>query len=256
MTEKRQGRRSAEDALNTRYQILKVAAQLFCDLGYARVSLRNISEKAGVSHSLIRHHFGSKEKIWHSISDGIHRYVEHYMHKVIDNIPAATPANVKIYLFTMRLIAHGLIVKQPIQLIADAIRQDDALIDYFIDNSGEIERLIQGFADEYNQQCPDKTVNISEIKWQMIMYTHSAASLTPFLLQTWREQTTDLDQCLLNHWQLFNQLMIEKYGISQAYVLTPSSVQELVYKVNFDWQKQCAYSSVLPKSLDAEVGGK
>ncbi|OXX74198.1 TetR/AcrR family transcriptional regulator, partial [Vibrio sp. V03_P4A6T147] len=65
---KRQGRRSATDAQKTKRDILVVAADLFCELGYARVSLRTISEKAGVSHSLLRHHFGSKEQIWRSIS--------------------------------------------------------------------------------------------------------------------------------------------------------------------------------------------
>ncbi|GAL04420.1 transcriptional regulator TetR family [Photobacterium aphoticum] len=69
MTEKKQGRRSAQAAEETKLHIMTVAADMFCELGYERVSLRNISDRAGVSHSLIRHHFGSKEKIWHSISD-------------------------------------------------------------------------------------------------------------------------------------------------------------------------------------------
>ncbi|NAX33939.1 TetR/AcrR family transcriptional regulator, partial [Vibrio sp. V29_P1S30P107] len=217
MNEKRQGRRSAQDAHQTRCHILKIAAKLFCELGYARVSLRQISEKAGVSHSLIRHHFGSKEKIWHSISDGIHDYMEHYLRRVIDEIPSTTPANVKLYLFTMRLLAHGLIIKQPIQLIADAVRQEDALFDYFIDTSGEIEHIIESFAEQYNQQCPEYPIKIWEVKWQMIMYTHSAASLTPFLRETWRDENADLAQCLLKHWQLFNELMIHKYRITPQY---------------------------------------
>jgi AcrR family transcriptional regulator len=51
MSEKKQGRRSAQDAQQTKTDILQVAAELFCELGYERVSLRNISDKAGVSHS-------------------------------------------------------------------------------------------------------------------------------------------------------------------------------------------------------------
>lgn len=240
MSEKKQGRRSAQDAQKTRYHILEIAAELFCELGYERVSLRSISEKAGVSHSLIRHHFGSKEKIWHSISDGLHLYMEHYLRRVIDEIPSATPANVKLYHFTMRLLAHGLIIKQPIQLIADAVRQEDALFDYFIDTSGELEHLIESFADQYNQQCPDNPIKIWEVKWQMIMYTHSAASLTPFLKETWRDEDADLEQCLLNHWQLFNELMIHKYQIADEFILNPNSVQELVYDVAYSWEQQCA----------------
>ena len=59
MSERKQGRRSAQAAEETKGEILCVAGELFCGLGYERVSLRQISEKAGVSHSLIRHHFGN-----------------------------------------------------------------------------------------------------------------------------------------------------------------------------------------------------
>lgn len=39
MIEKKQGRRSAQDAQKTRYHIITIAAELFCELGYSRVSL-------------------------------------------------------------------------------------------------------------------------------------------------------------------------------------------------------------------------
>lgn len=240
MTEKKQGRRSAQDAQRTRHHILKVAAEMFCELGYARVSLRHISEKAGVSHSLIRHHFGSKEKIWHSISDGLHLYMQHYIRNVLDNIPASTPVNVKLYQFIMRLLAHGLIIKQPIQLIADAVRQEDALFDYFIDNAGELECLIEELASQYNAQYPQSPIKIWELKWQMIMYTHCAASLTPFLKETWQEETDEIDTCLLRHWQLFNEIMVTKFNVPDEYIMRPECVDDLVYRLNFSWEKHCA----------------
>lgn len=236
MIEKKQGRRSAQDAQKTRHLILTIAAELFCELGYSRVSLRNISEKAGVSHSLIRHHFGSKEKIWHSISDGLHAYTVHYMQKILAEIPANTPVNIKLYQLIMRLLAHGLIVKQPIQLIADAVRQEDKLFDYFLDTSGEIQVLIESLAADYNQQFPKSPIKVWEIKWQMIMYTHSAASLTPFLRETWCDETQELDECLLRHWQLFNQLMVVKFNIEDTFVMRPKSVHELVYQLCHDWR--------------------
>lgn len=237
MTEKKQGRRNAQDAQKTRYHILEVATELFCELGYARVSLRNISEKAGVSHSLIRHHFGSKEKIWHAISDGLHIYMEHYIRRILQEIPDNTPANIQLYLFSVRLLAHMLIVKQPIQLIADAVRQEDALFDYFIDHSGELECLIETLAQEYNEQFSQTPIKIWEIKWQMIMYAHSAASLTPFLKETWREETDDLDECLLRHWNLYNLLMVEKFHIDEHTRLSPSCVHELVYELDESWRE-------------------
>lgn len=239
MTEKRQGRRSAQDAQKTRYHILKVAAEMFCELGYARVSLRHISEKAGVSHSLIRHHFGSKEKIWHSISDGLHLYMQSYIRTVIAHIPEDTPANIKLYCFLIRILAHALIIKQPIQLIADAARQENALVDYFIDNAGELEALTEALADQYNEQYPETPINIWETKWHLIMFAHSAASMTPLLKDTWSDETDDVDECLLRHWQLFNQMMAQKFHVPEAAVLKPKSVKELLLPHDYDWEKQC-----------------
>ncbi|MDA0128565.1 TetR/AcrR family transcriptional regulator [Vibrio sp. MarTm2] len=232
MVERKQGRRSAQDAEKTKCEIMRVATELFCELGYERVSLRNISDKAGVSHSLIRHHFGSKEQIWYAISDGLHKYMENYLHTILDNIPKDATANVKLYLFSVQLLAHMLIAKQPIQLIADAVRQEDALFDYFIDNTGEIEALVNSIADEYNEQYPETPVKIWEVKWQMIMFAHSAASLAPFMVETWRDETKDFDQCLLNHWGMFNHMMACRFSIPQEERLAPSKVEDLVFEVS------------------------
>ncbi|WP_165314009.1 TetR/AcrR family transcriptional regulator [Vibrio ziniensis] len=240
MTDKKQGRRSADDAHKTRLHILREATNLFCELGYARVSLRNISEKAGISHSLIRHHFGSKEKIWHHISDGMHHYMELYLRKVLAEIPVDTAVNVKLYQFVMRILAHGLIVKQPIQFIADAVRQEDALIDYFIDTAGELENIVEGLSSQYNNEYPDAPIKVWEIKWQMIMFSHGAASLTPFMKETWIDETSSLDQCLLKQWQLFNDIMVHKLNIAQADIMHPVSVKELVYELCYNWEEECA----------------
>ncbi|MFW7525014.1 TetR/AcrR family transcriptional regulator [Vibrio ostreicida] len=231
MTERKQGRRSAQDAEKTKCEILRVASELFCSLGYERVSLRNISEQAGVSHSLIRHHFGSKEKIWHAISDNLDRYMENYMHTLIDNMPQNITANVKLYLLSVQLLAHLLTFKQPIQLIADAVRQEDSLFDYFIDNSGELEALVNSIADDYNQAFPESKVKIWEIKWQMIMFAHGAASLAPFMKETWVDETSDDQECLLKHWDMFNQMMVSRLHVPQAFVLQPSRVDELVFEL-------------------------
>ncbi|MEL7292967.1 MAG: TetR/AcrR family transcriptional regulator [Pseudomonadota bacterium] len=234
MTERKQGRRSAQDAEKTKREIMCVATELFCELGYERVSLRNISDKAGVSHSLIRHHFGSKEQIWYAISDGLHRYMESYMRTIIDNMPSNVGSNVKLYLFSVRLLAHMLQFKQPIQLIADAVRQEDALFDYFIDNSGEIEALVIQLGEQYNQEHPTTPVKIWEVKWQMIMFAHGAASLTPFMKETWCDETDDIEVCLLKHWQMYNTMMSCRFQVDDNYILKPERISDLVYDVQCD----------------------
>ncbi|OLQ84973.1 TetR family transcriptional regulator [Vibrio ponticus] len=235
MIERKQGRRSAQDAVKTKGEILRVAADMFCELGYERVSLRQISERAGVSHSLIRHHFGSKEKIWYAISDGLQEYMVGYIHTIIENMPEKLPANEKLYIFAVRLLAHMLLNKQPIQLIADAVRQEDALFDYFVDQSGKIQTIVDSIADEYNREHPDTPIKVWEIKWQMLMYAHGAASLSPFLQQTWSDETTDKEQCLLNHWQMFNKIMAARLQVDASKVLNPEkSIAELVYPTQCD----------------------
>ncbi|UPR49138.1 TetR/AcrR family transcriptional regulator [Vibrio cyclitrophicus] len=238
MTEKKQGRRSAKDAEETRFLIMGVAADMFCEQGYDSVSLRNISEKAGVSHSLIRHHFGSKEKIWHSISDCLHEYFQSYITKIMEELPKDVSPNVTIYLFSMRLFTNMIHSRKPMQLITDSVRQKDNLVDYFIDNVGNVEKEINMLAEEYNDANPENLINIYEIKWQMIMYAHGAVCLTPFMESTWNEgdmQSTP-EEALLKHWQLFNTQMINTFNISNEWVLNPSSIEELIYEVPCEWK--------------------
>lgn len=182
MTERKQGRRSAEAAEQTKCLILRVAADMFCELGYERVSLRNISEKAGVSHSLIRHHFGSKEKIWQAVSDGMDDFMQSYMAQLVNEMPENTPSNQKIYLFMVRMLAFALMNPHPIQMIADAIRQDDdALLQYFLRSEDEFAAIFTQLFSEYNREFPEKPTDQWESKWQMLLFAHGAVSLTPMM---------------------------------------------------------------------------
>ncbi len=238
MTEKKQGRRSAKDAEETRFQIMTVAAEMFCDLGYERVSLRNISEKAGVSHSLIRHHFGSKEKIWHSISDCLHSYFQSYISKIMQELPKDITPNISIYLFSMRLFTNMIHSRRPMQLLSDSVRQTDNLVDYFIDNVGDLEYEINMLADQFNDANPDNIVNIYEIKWQMIMYANGAVCLTPFMESTWNEgdMKATSEEALMKHWQMFNSQMISKFQVEDEWVLNPSCLEDLIYDVPCVWK--------------------
>lgn len=63
------GRRSAEVAERTRHAILVAAAALFTERGFDSVSLRDIADRAGTTHGLIRHHFGAKDRVWSAVLD-------------------------------------------------------------------------------------------------------------------------------------------------------------------------------------------
>lgn len=55
--------------------VLDAALELFAQDGFADTSLRDISRKSGVSHTLILHHFGSKEALYSAVK---RRVVEGY----------------------------------------------------------------------------------------------------------------------------------------------------------------------------------
>lgn len=62
-------KKQRRDAAATSEQILDAAEKLFSEHGFAHVSVREISEEAGVTKSLIHHHFGAKEALWQAVKE-------------------------------------------------------------------------------------------------------------------------------------------------------------------------------------------
>ncbi|KXF83082.1 TetR/AcrR family transcriptional regulator [Enterovibrio coralii] len=229
MQERRQGRRSAETAEQTKHEIMHVAADMFAELGFERVSLRNISEKAGVSHSLIRHHFGSKEQIWKSISDAMDEYMQSYITLLIEKMPNDTSSAERIYHFLVKMLAFTLLNPRPIQFIADAVRQgDDSLLTYFLGSKEEFASVFGVLFDDYNAEHPEKPVHMWEMKWQLLQCSHAATSLRPIMFETWPESADKTDILLLNHWKLFNRSMAMQLDIKPEQMLAPEKLEDLV----------------------------
>ncbi|MEM5518052.1 TetR/AcrR family transcriptional regulator [Henriciella sp. AS95] len=51
-------------AAETRSRILDVAYEVFAEKGYDTANTRDIAAAAGVTHTTIRYHFGSKDELW------------------------------------------------------------------------------------------------------------------------------------------------------------------------------------------------
>lgn len=62
----------------TKQAILNAAEELFLENGFGNTPLSHIAKKAGVTKSLIHHHFESKESLWNEIK---HRALEEYAAK-------------------------------------------------------------------------------------------------------------------------------------------------------------------------------
>lgn len=63
------------DAEATKKAILSAAEATFLSQGYGGASLSEIARRAGVTKSLIHHHFGSKGDLWHQVK--LHRFSEY-----------------------------------------------------------------------------------------------------------------------------------------------------------------------------------
>src|SRR5918998_843837 len=63
------GRQTAQIAEETKRNIVEAALDVFSDVGYEGASLRDVAARAGTTHGLIRHHFGSKEGVWRAVVD-------------------------------------------------------------------------------------------------------------------------------------------------------------------------------------------
>ena len=68
-------RQQVHNPESVRTAVLDAALELFAQFGFSETSIRDISNKAGVSHPLILHHFGSKEHLYESVK---RRVVEGY----------------------------------------------------------------------------------------------------------------------------------------------------------------------------------
>ncbi|MDG3085592.1 TetR/AcrR family transcriptional regulator [Vibrio hannami] len=237
MNVRKQGRRSAQTAESTKYQILTVAAEMFCTLGYERVSLRNISDSAGVSHSLIRHHFGSKEQIWYAISDKLHEYMEGYLFALLEDIDQNLPVNQRLYQFCIRMNAHMLLVPKPLQFTADVVRQEGEFFDYMVDKHGKIEHVFDILVEEFNSKHPKNRVNMWEQKWLLISSAHAAISLKPFLKAVWPDSKDDESRLLVNHWELYNSQVAKNFLIEEDQMLHSDDLSTFLLPMAECWNR-------------------
>lgn len=228
VTEKKQGRRSAQEAEQTKKAILKVGAELFCQYGYKKVSLRQISEQAGVSHSLLRYHFGCKEKIWQQISDSIAQYFQDYFQYIINSLPKSLPANVQLYMLMNRVLACSLNDPRAVTFLADAVRQEKKMVNYLLEPSKKNNQLLERLMTEFKQDYPDSPLTSKTIRWQTTIYSHASSTLEPLMLHA--HDTEDKELAMFTHWQAFSRLLAIQLHVADEYIETPEKLSDVIVK--------------------------
>lgn len=82
-----EGRKRDSEATKT--AILDAAETLFTEKGFADVSLTQLAKAAGVTKSLIHHHFGSKENLWSEVKARFFgAFFEGQIRRLLDNQPS------------------------------------------------------------------------------------------------------------------------------------------------------------------------
>jgi TetR/AcrR family transcriptional regulator len=83
---KQLGKQSEEVSKKTKKKIILSALKIFAHEGFFNAKLRDIAALAGTTHSLIRHHFGSKEDLWKAVVDyGLRMHVDRLKQIITDS---------------------------------------------------------------------------------------------------------------------------------------------------------------------------
>lgn len=60
---------SGSDAGRARHAMLDAAQHVFAERGFDAPGLRDVTDRAGVAHGMVRHHFGTKTELWQAVVD-------------------------------------------------------------------------------------------------------------------------------------------------------------------------------------------
>ena len=147
------GRRSDIDARQTRLNIIQRASAIFAKHGFDAASIRDIAAQSGVTHGLIRHHFGTKEDIWRAVIDAL---IEELMASAVPLIEAAQRNNTTAHDTVKAVSRHAIILtaRYPnvIHLLVHESVDGGARLDYFMLQLMPIRRLMDPLISDVQRE--------------------------------------------------------------------------------------------------------
>lgn len=69
---------------DTRTRLLELTAELFAEIGYAAVSMREIARTAGLTPAALYHHFADKDALYEAVLEHVYRSRTQALHAVLD----------------------------------------------------------------------------------------------------------------------------------------------------------------------------
>lgn len=183
---RRPGKRSRKVAEKTKESIRLAALNLFATKGFHDANLREIAVKAGTSHNLIRHHFGSKDDLWKAVVDYGLALRVNQIKEIIDNGQSLD----RVELFKKTIESHILFAAEHTDLakiLQHSNTRSSAHLDYIIEKQAAVHGLVEPIFKDVQQRGYFKD------------FDHDSFSVYMRALAETPIATSDLSNKLLKH---------------------------------------------------------
>lgn len=136
------GKQSREVSEKTKETVLKAALKIFAREGFHNAKLREISDLTGTTHSLIRHHFGSKDDLWKAVVDYGLNLHEKSLLKILKLNKSADPVNLFRHFITSYV---SIIAKNPelSKIMLHDNSRSSPHLEYLIERQKQLHSIIE-----------------------------------------------------------------------------------------------------------------
>lgn len=130
-----QGRKRAHQqrAIDTREQLIAAAAKGFAKHGFEGVSTRMISKAAGVQHTLITYHFGTKDGLWRAVMTEMHGRYRKKMDERLKDVHKSDDVT-KLRVFWEEFIRFAALHPEWHALMSHVAGSSDERLEWLMDN--------------------------------------------------------------------------------------------------------------------------
>ncbi|MCF8094946.1 MAG: TetR/AcrR family transcriptional regulator [Desulfobacteraceae bacterium] len=136
------GKQPKEVAEKTKERIIKTSLKVFAQEGFNNAKLRDIAAQAGTTHSLIRHHFGSKEDLWMAVVDYGLKLHEDRLKRIIESGQCTDP----VELFKTIIRSHVFFTAQNPEITKVLLHDNSKAsrhLDYIVEKEKGIHDIVE-----------------------------------------------------------------------------------------------------------------
>ncbi|MEE4539925.1 MAG: TetR/AcrR family transcriptional regulator [Erythrobacter sp.] len=167
-----------ERAQRSRRVILEAARTAFAKGGYEGANIRHIAEQVGVTHTLIRYHFGNKHELWKAVVDDMFDRLSASMSpEQTGHLDLRTPEGMKAWLrFYIRYCADN---PDHVRMMIQESMSESERLGYMV---SRIKRSHKGLIPVFQRLMSDGVV--PDVWLVSFFYIISSICQMPFVLST------------------------------------------------------------------------